>query len=148
MRLNILASERNISFEFANAAQPVEVKGDHIALEQAIGNLVHNAIKFATKNVAIMLDVQDGEAVFEVIDDGPGLAEVDIPKITDRQYRGVSTKAQAGRGLGLGLPIARAIIEQHCGHLTISPLDNHGTRVIVRLPCMDTQTHSALGTQH
>ena len=111
-RLSILASEKEISFDFADAHQTILVNGDPIALEQALGNLVHNAIKYASQNVAVVLDERDGFAVFEVSDDGPGLADIDIPKITDRYYRGETVKSSPGRGLGLGLPIALAIIEE------------------------------------
>jgi PAS domain S-box-containing protein len=133
-RLSILALERNISIECAATDEDLQVCGDPLALEQAMGNLVHNGIKFAKGNVAILLDREDDRAVFEVRDDGPGLLDIEIPRLTDRYYQGLDKANRAGRGQGLGLPIAKAIIDEHGGSLKLGRLPAGGTVVTVSLP--------------
>ena len=132
-RLSILASEKEISFDFADAHQTILVNGDPIALEQALGNSYTTRSNTRVK-MSLWFSTRDGFAVFEVSDDGPGLADIDIPKITDRYYRGETVKSSPGRGLGLGLPIALAIIEEHRGRLQLNRIGVSGTRATVLIP--------------
>jgi PAS domain S-box-containing protein len=135
-RLSILADHRNVALDVAGTEGNLTMQADALALEQAIGNLVHNAVKFAVGNVAILVDRQPGHAVFQIRDDGPGMSPMEIPRVTKRYYRGSDRQKSSGRGLGLGLPIAKAIVEEHDGELTIARLPDGGTVVKVTLPIM------------
>jgi len=66
------------------------------------------------------------------VDRGPGIAEADLPRIFERFYRGDDAHTTAG--FGLGLSIARVIIERHQGTLTVDTAPGHGTTMRVRLP--------------
>ncbi len=133
-RLEVLARESQIALATSGADQDLTLKGDPLALEQAIGNIAHNAIRFAKANVALLLDERDGWAVFGIRDDGPGIENLEIPLVSERFARSGERANRAGRGLGIGLPIARAIVEEHQGELAIQCTPGEGTLVEVRLP--------------
>jgi signal transduction histidine kinase len=117
-----------------------EVRGDKARLEQALLNLVANAIEAMPNGGHLWLRAKgpvshesvgdgDGEYVDVVIEDnGVGIKEEDLNKILDPFY---TTKV---RGTGLGLPIARRIIEGHKGGLTLESEEGAGAKVTVRLP--------------
>ncbi|MFP6684916.1 MAG: ATP-binding protein, partial [Polyangiaceae bacterium] len=77
----------------------------------------------------------DGDdIVMRVSDDGVGMAGVDVPTLTERHARGDRAADRRRNGSGLGLPIAKAVIEQHGGRLIVGDTDGGGARVELRLP--------------
>jgi signal transduction histidine kinase len=85
-----------------------------------------------------MVDVSiadDGtDAVLRVEDDGIGIALSELPHVFERFYRGDAARRLDASGSGLGLPIARWIVERHGGQIRIESRPSHGTLVTVRLP--------------
>jgi two-component system sensor histidine kinase BaeS len=75
-----------------------------------------------------------GRVVFEVADTGEGIAPEDLPYVFDRFYRGEKSRSRATGGAGLGLAIARGIIEAHGGQIEIESTPGHGTTVRFSLP--------------
>jgi two-component system OmpR family sensor kinase len=72
--------------------------------------------------------------VVEVWNDGPAIVPEDLPHVFDRFYRSDESRSRATGGAGLGLPIAKAIIEAHGGEITVTSKSDEGTRFALFLP--------------
>lgn len=114
---------------FVTALAPTVVQADAVLLDRAIGNLLDNAVKYSPAGAPIEVSVRDGEVV--VADHGPGVADVDLPRIFDRFYR--SATARSKPGAGLGLAIVREAAEAHGGSATVES-GAGGARFCLRLP--------------
>jgi signal transduction histidine kinase len=117
--------------------QDVVVVGDERLLTQAIVILLDNAIKYSpdktTIHVVVAIDAQ--RAVIKVRDEGPGIASADQSRIFDRFYRvDQSRNRHKTPGHGLGLSIARKIVEQHNGHIAVESVPGRGATFVVVLP--------------
>lgn len=110
------------------------VLADETRVEQVISNLVSNALKYAPKGeILITGTVRPEQVIVCVSDQGPGIEAKDLPHIFDRFYR--STKAvKHTKGAGLGLYLARAIIEAHGGRIWADPRPDSGARICFSLP--------------
>jgi signal transduction histidine kinase len=97
------------------------VQGNRDLLLEALLNLLSNAVAHTADQgrIAVTCRGEDGRAVIEVADDGPGIPESERERIFDRFYRGPGRPRRGGGGgSGLGLPIARRLVEVHGGSLT------------------------------
>lgn len=130
-----IAASRGVSLESAIHAVPPLV-GDPSRLAQLLDNLVVNAIKFtpAGGRVAVRLEAAVGRVVLTVEDTGLGMSPSDLGKVFDRFYRGSRATANAVPGSGLGLPIAKAIVDRHGGRISIESREDEGTVVRLELP--------------
>lgn len=110
------------------------ILADETRLEQVIANLVSNALKYASKGeIRISGQVRPEQVIVCVSDEGPGIEAKDLPHIFDRFYR--STKAVKNtKGAGLGLYLARAIVEAHGGRIWADPKPDSGARICFSLP--------------
>jgi signal transduction histidine kinase len=109
----------------------VVVSGDKELLTQALANLVENALRHTPPGTRIDVRLEGSSetgARLSVEDDGPGVAEADLPHLTDRFYRGESSRTTPGNGLGLSL--VRAVAELHGAKLDLNAM-KLGLRVIV-----------------
>jgi len=121
------------------AVDPV-VEADADWLRQVLEGLIANAVRHTPAGGAVRLDVRaarDGSAEILVADDGGGIPEADLPKIFERFYRGGDQKE--GTGFGIGLALARWVVERHGGEITIDSSTGggglpSGTIVTIRLP--------------
>lgn len=107
-----------------------DAQGDPSDLDQVLDNLIDNAISYAPGEVTIETGHADGRVFLAVQDRGPGIAEGDLARVTERFYRGRGTPAG---GSGLGLAIARDLIEKWGGSLDVTSSEGKGTRIEVRL---------------
>lgn len=116
----------------------VQLLGDADRLKQLILNLVDNAVKYtpAGGEVYVSLTKNGGFAQLTVRDTGIGIPEEDIPFIFDRFYRVDKARTRAHGGSGLGLSIARWIVEVHDGDIEVTSQVGEGTTFIVRLPLL------------
>lgn len=130
--LGVLAEEKRQSLEVEPGAAP-RALGDRDVLRQALINLVDNAIKFtpAGGRVRIRLFETASEAICDVVDTGPGVAEDARAHIFDRFYR--AENIEAG-GTGLGLSIAKGGVEATGGRLTLEDTGPNGTTFRITMP--------------
>ncbi len=112
------------------------IRGDAVRLEQMMDNLVSNALKFTPSGgrVAVRTATEDGHALFEVSDDGPGISAADQAQLFDRFFRTRDAIDQAIRGTGLGLAITKAIVDAHHGSITVESAVGRYSIFRVRLP--------------
>lgn len=111
-----------------------QVRGDASQLARAVANVAENAVRHARSSVALELEAHDGTVALTVEDDGPGVPVADRERIFERFAR-VEEARTAGGGVGLGLPIARDIVERHGGTLVLdADGPASGTRFRLSLP--------------
>jgi signal transduction histidine kinase len=118
------------------AAQGLELRGDRARVAQLLDNLISNAIKFTPENgrVEVLAFADDAELCIDVSDNGMGIPMAEHHRLFDRFFRASAAIDNAIAGTGLGLPIAKAIVEAHDGTITIESEEGRGTTVAVRLP--------------
>lgn len=102
-------------------------------LKRALRNLVENAVRYGG-GAQVVVDSNDDEAIVDVDDDGPGIPQDELTRVTDAFVRLDVARSASGEGSGLGLTIAKAIIHRHGGTLTLSNKPGGGLRARVRLP--------------
>ncbi|HVY17017.1 MAG TPA: HAMP domain-containing sensor histidine kinase [Rhodopila sp.] len=126
-----VAEEREVRLETALPAQ-VAAYGDQALIQQAVANLLDNAVKFSPPGGVVRLAVIVGDQIsIIVMDEGPGIPADDRQRATDRFFRGETARSTPGSGLGLSLVLAVANL--HGGGLRLE--DNHpGLRVVLTLP--------------
>lgn len=118
------------------------VMGNEEQLRRMLYNLVDNAVKYTSRNgrVEISLDTseQEGILVLKVSDTGYGIAPVHLPHLFERFYRVEATRPRFGSstGSGLGLPIAKSIVEAHGGKIGVSSRLGNGTVFWIELPIL------------
>jgi signal transduction histidine kinase len=124
-----------------NLTGSVEPDVDPVALNQermsrVLLNLCANAIRHAPEGGTVHVDAwrETGSIVVSVRDNGPGFAAADLPHVFEQFYRGEHARSRTTGGAGLGLAIARGIIEAHGGHIWAENGQNGGAIVSFRLP--------------
>jgi two-component system CheB/CheR fusion protein len=128
-----------IALEFAAAPAPVCVSGDRARLTQVVGNLLHNAAKFTprggTTRVSIDSEPARGHAVIRVTDTGRGIAPEVVPRLFEPFTQVDAALDRQRGGLGLGLAIAKGMIELHGGSIRVdSEGPGTGARFTIALP--------------
>ena len=103
---------------------------------QVVVNLVENAIKYSEpgKTVEIEGETSAGFVTLSVTDQGRGIAEEHIPRLTERFYRISVQESRSRGGTGLGLAIVKHILNRHRGRLLVTSQLGHGSRFTIRLP--------------
>ncbi len=113
------------------------IVGDRDHLEQVIANLVENAVKYSPDGgpVRVRISTDSVDARIVVEDEGIGVPQEQLTRIFDPFVRTTEAEAHRTPGLGLGLYIARGIVERHRGRIWAESAPGEGTRVHVSLPC-------------
>ena len=128
--------EKSLAVRMPLADGLPRVRADATKLRQVLVNLLSNAIAFTPAGGRISVDAfvtEAGELALDVVDNGVGIAPADLAKVMMPFGRAGESDGQPG-GAGLGLPISRAVIEQHGGRLDLDSTIGRGTQVRVRLP--------------
>jgi len=117
-----------------NSIQNCRVIGDSILLQNALHNVLDNALKYCSENDTVTVTVKDVSlnCIIEILDSGEGFPE-NSALLTNRFTRGENTKGIVGSGLGL--TIAKDVVEAHGGNITISNTEEGGACVTFTLPC-------------
>jgi two-component system, OmpR family, sensor kinase len=117
------------------AGGPLVVTGDEMRLRQVVAGLVHNALAHTPTDAALRISARrDGDAVvLAVADDGPGLSPEHAATVFDRFTRGDASRSRHAGGAGLGLAIARSIVEAHGGTLELTTAPGAGCTFSIRL---------------
>lgn len=121
--------------------EPARVKGDADRLKQVLLNLVTNAIKYTPDGgeVTLSLTAEGGYAFIRVTDTGIGIPKEDLPFIFERFYRVDKARDRQIGGAGLGLSIAKWIVEAHHGRIEVESEVGKGSTFTVQLPRMDAE---------
>ena len=98
---------------------PIVIEGDELALQRVFENLVDNADKYG-KRASVRLFEENGAAVVEIADQGPGIPAAEMERVFEPFYRAEAARTLDGSGVGLGLAIARSIARAHGGEVTLS----------------------------
>jgi two-component system, sensor histidine kinase len=118
-------------------SEPVWVSGDAVRLEQIVGNLISNALKFSRGEgiVSVFVGREGDDAVLRIVDQGIGIPADMLPKIFDLFVQAHHTIDRTRGGLGIGLTLVRRLAELHGGNVTAaSDGDGRGSTFTVRLP--------------
>ena len=132
-RFEAEAHRRGIAVEYRNR-EPVHVKGDRLALERVISNLLQNALKFTPGGGRITLEVvrRGGEAVVNIADSGPGIEPDQRDALFEKFTRGEWASRQPG--VGLGLFIVKELVTAHGGRVQVDSVVGQGSCFSIVLP--------------
>ncbi|MGP4027375.1 sensor histidine kinase [Actinomadura sp. 3N407] len=117
-------------------ARPSHVRGDAARLQQALRNLVGNAVQHTPARTSVRVEITDvgGAVQVDVIDNGPGISRQDLPRVFERFWRAEASRSRAYGGSGLGLAIVEVIVHAHHGQVAVRSEAGMGTIVTVWLP--------------
>ena len=129
------ATEKRVALTL-DTKGPLALEADGARLRQVLDNLLSNAIKYTPAGGAVVLSAssRNGDRLIEVTDNGIGVPNDELGQLFSRFYRASSATRRAIPGTGLGLVIARAIVEGHGGTISLDSREDEGTRVTVTLP--------------
>jgi K+-sensing histidine kinase KdpD len=128
-----LAADRGVTLESSATDGELRLRVDRARIQQVLGNLLGNAIKFTKPggHVALEACVENAVAIFRVRDTGPGIPPERLPQVFDQFWQG---DAKDRRGVGLGLAIAKAIVEAHGGSIAVESCVGKGSTFSFTLP--------------
>lgn len=131
-----IAPGRSVELEVFDGPGTPEVLGDDPRLRQVLSNLVSNALQHTPDTAAITVRVgtEGGDAVLEVVDEGPGMSEQDVQRVFERFYRTDSSRARTSGGTGLGLSIVDSLTRAHGGTVTVISPPGAGCTFRVTIP--------------
>ena len=135
------ADAAEVKMELSLSDQPLSLEIDPERIRQVLTNLISNALRYSPRGSSIKIDLTESafpvgddasaerRVVISVEDSGPGIAPEDLPHVFDRFY-----KSRDLRGMGLGLSIAKYIIEAHGGEIKAESAEGRGTKIWFSLP--------------
>jgi two-component system, OmpR family, sensor histidine kinase BaeS len=137
-RFEAIAREHAITLRTAPAESPTSVAADTHRLDQALDNLLRNALDHTPAGGIVTIGVATAAASplvdLYVEDTGPGVPDEDLPRVFERFYRGGDGDVRPSAGTGLGLAIVRRIARAHGGEVDVRNLPDAGARFSIRLP--------------
>lgn len=125
------ARGKSIELRIVTPASPLWLRCDQPRLEMALGNLLDNALKFTPEGGKVEIGARraDSNLLIWVADNGPGIAQEDLPHIFERFYRGKNAAGTAGSGLGLA--IAKSLVEAQGGRISVESNAGFGKKFIL-----------------
>jgi signal transduction histidine kinase len=149
-QMQAVAAHRDVILELARPAAPApavacDVEVDRERLQQALVVVLDNAIRYSPTGGRVSVDIvaETDQWVVQVDDEGPGLTADEQEHVFEPHYRGEAGKALAPQGLGIGLAIARRIVEAQRGSIDLQPRAPLGLRASIALPMVDASTERA-----
>lgn len=130
------AVQAGCTLTFVPCEQSLPVFLNEVEFGRVLQNLMENALQYTPRGgkIAVSTYAQDNKAVFEVSDSGIGIAADELPRIFERFYRTDKARSTHTGGAGLGLAIAKKIVEAHSGSITVESQPDVGTTFRVYLP--------------
>jgi signal transduction histidine kinase/HAMP domain-containing protein len=136
-RMRSAFSRANVTLTADLTLESVIAEGDHVRLREVLTSLLSNALKFTPEGGSVRVTVRtsgSGDAVLTVADTGIGMRPEDIPVVLSAFGQVDGGRSRLHEGTGLGLTLAKAVIERHGGALEIASAPGEGTTVTVTLP--------------
>ena len=139
--LTVQAAQKHIQISTNLPANSPGIEADPALLQQALYNLVDNAIKFNRNNgtVAISAQVRSDRIVFEVKDSGIGISPMDQARLFDKYYNSPQPEWRESRSAGLGLAIVKSIAERHNGQVWVESQLGKGSTFFLAIPLQQTK---------
>ena len=130
------AERQGLSLAGVVDAELTPVLMDPVRVQRVLYNLVQNALRHTPADGTVLLEARDAgaEVQVSVVDSGEGIAEGELPRIFERFYRGDPARSRGQSGAGLGLAIARGIVEAHGGSIWVESAPGRGSRFTFTLP--------------
>lgn len=134
VQLKPQAERQNLSFNKKLTSDLPVIQADKERIRNVIVNLIHNAIKFSRTggNITTATEIFEDSVLVEISDTGIGITEQDLPRIFERFYK--TDKYRAGQGSGMGLAIAKHIVEAHGGEIKVRSEEGKGSTFSFNLP--------------
>ncbi|OGI04840.1 MAG: hypothetical protein A2Y25_04445 [Candidatus Melainabacteria bacterium GWF2_37_15] len=131
-----LAQKKNINIILQAEKEEFTIYGDSGRIEQIVSNLVSNAIKFTPENgrISVMVEEIDNSVKVSVIDTGIGIKDEDLSKVFDKFQQIESSLNRKVGGTGLGLPIAKQLVEAHKGEIWVKSEFGKGSEFAFMIP--------------
>jgi two-component system phosphate regulon sensor histidine kinase PhoR len=129
------AAAKNIEVKL-DCPDEITTRIDATLLEQALVNLIDNAIKYSDQNSTVQIQAcrQDAEVLIHITDQGPGIHRRHLPRLFERFYRIDKARSRKLGGTGLGLAIVKHIIQAHGGHVAVDSTLGKGSTFTIHLP--------------
>ena len=132
-KVRLLADSKHVQLLMDATGDRIWVKADAHRIEQVLDNLLSNAVKFSPEGGVVKVqmkpDLRAGVLEVAVSDTGPGIAAEDLPHLFDRFYQGRTKAKHASAGSGLGLALAKKVVEAHGGRIWIESEMSKGATV-------------------
>ena len=138
-----MAASKNITLQADVCKEELPVEADANKITVAISNLVRNAITFTNDggHVLVKVEPMTGHAQVSVSDNGIGIPARDLPRVFERFFQVESHLTRRNTGLGLGLSVAKTMIELHGGRIWVESVEGEGSTFTFLLPVRPVQTH-------
>jgi two-component system phosphate regulon sensor histidine kinase PhoR len=135
-RMLPIGKQRGVAVYLDRPPEPLFASIDSAKLGMAIGNIVDNGIKYNSSggNVTVVLSRSGDNAEIRITDTGVGIPESDIPRLFQKFYRGEGTMKKVTEGTGLGLYLAKNIIEAHKGSVRVESAEGRGSVFYIIIP--------------
>lgn len=130
------AEQKQVTLQVEAAAGLPAIQVDEARMVQVLGNLMDNALRYTPEGGVITLEAGplNGDLQLCVEDNGPGIPPQDLPHVFERFYRADRSRSDADGASGLGLAIARALVQAHGGQMHAESVLGRGTKMIICLP--------------
>ncbi len=141
-----MAAEQHITLQAPPIPEDMFVEADHTKISIALGNLVKNALTFTNEggHVLIQTEPMPGYVRVSVIDDGIGIPRKDLPRVFDRFYQVEGHLTRRHNGMGLGLSVAKVMVELHGGRIWVESVEGKGSTFSFLLPVRATETQPVM----